>query len=65
MFLAHKHDTFTKFEIFCRRVQREEGHFITNVHSDHGGDIENKVYNVLKMATHRIFISLISPIKMV
>lgn len=29
MFLACKHEVFTKSEIFCRKVQRKAGHFIT------------------------------------
>ncbi|KAF3658542.1 hypothetical protein FXO37_14369 [Capsicum annuum] len=44
MFLTHKHETFINFDIFCRKVQREARHFITYVHSNHGGEFENKAF---------------------
>lgn len=41
IFLAHKHETLTKFDMFCKKVQREVGNFISTIYSDHGGEFEN------------------------
>ena len=35
---SHKHETFTNFDIFYRRVQREAGYFLSTIHSDLGGE---------------------------
>lgn len=44
IFLIHKNEAFTNFEVFCRKVQREARYFITTIHSDHGGEFENKAF---------------------
>ncbi|KAH0657870.1 hypothetical protein KY289_026618 [Solanum tuberosum] len=42
--LTRKSEAFANFEVFCRKVQREAGYFITTIHSDHGGEFENKAF---------------------
>ncbi|KAH0650271.1 hypothetical protein KY284_030183 [Solanum tuberosum] len=44
IFLSHRNEAFANFEAFCRKVQREAGYFITTIHSDHGGEFENKAF---------------------
>lgn len=29
---------------FAKKVQREVGYYITTIHSDHGGEFENKTF---------------------
>ena len=40
-FLAHKHESFNVFEIFCKRVQNEKGFCISSIRSDHGTEFDN------------------------
>lgn len=41
MFLTHKNDALSNFEVFYRKVQREEGYFISTVYNDHEGEFKN------------------------
>jgi len=40
-FLAHKHESFKVFEIFCKRVQNEKEFCISSIINDHGIEFEN------------------------
>lgn len=44
IFPTHKNNFFTNFEAFCKTVQREACYFITTIHTDHGGEFENKAF---------------------
>lgn len=44
IFLTHKNEAIYNFEVFCRKFQREACYFIITIHSDHGGDFENKAF---------------------
>lgn len=46
IFLAHKDEAFKHFEIFCKRIQREQGCLISSIRSDHGGEFENKLFEI-------------------
>ena len=39
--LAHKHESFKVFEIFCKRVQNEKVICISSIKSNHGTKFEN------------------------
>ncbi|XP_075098897.1 uncharacterized protein LOC142175799 [Nicotiana tabacum] len=42
MFLSHKDDALKIFEVFCKKVQREKGYYISTIRSDHGGEFESR-----------------------
>ena len=42
LFLAHKSDAFNEFVKWCKKVQNEQGHMITFVRSDRGGEFRNQ-----------------------
>lgn len=35
VFLTNNYEDFDNFEVFCRKVQRDAGYFISTIHSDH------------------------------
>lgn len=47
IFPSHKIKTFTNFNVFFRKVQREAGYRITTIQSDHG-EFENKAFEELR-----------------
>lgn len=40
IFLTHKDEALKNFKIFCKKVQREIGYYISTIQSDHGGEFE-------------------------
>jgi len=44
MFLSHKDDALKNFEVFCKKVQREKGYYISTIRSDHGGEFESRAF---------------------
>lgn len=44
MFVSHKNKDFSNFKVFCRKVQREAGYFISTIHRDYGGEVFVKVF---------------------
>lgn len=43
IFLTPKNEALINLKTFCRSVQREEGYFITTIHTNHSGEFKNKV----------------------
>lgn len=43
-YISHKHEAFVNIMIFCRKVQRKKGYFITYIHNNHEGEVENKAF---------------------
>ena len=46
-FLAHKHESFKVFEIFCKIIQNEKGFCISSIRSDYGIEFENVEFKSL------------------
>ena len=41
-FLAHKHETFSKFVKFCKKIQKQTSFIIIKIHSDHDKEFKNE-----------------------
>ena len=41
-FLAHKHETFSEFVKFCKKIQKQTSYAIMKICSDHGRKFENE-----------------------
>ncbi|XP_075103736.1 uncharacterized protein LOC107759434 [Nicotiana tabacum] len=44
--LGHKDDALGNFEIFCKKVQREKGYYISTIRSDHGREFESRAFEI-------------------
>jgi len=43
-FLTHKHEAFSHFSIFAKRVQNEKGYTISCIKIRHGSEFENQFF---------------------
>lgn len=44
IFLSHKDEALRKFDIFCKKVEREKRYLISTIQSDHGGEFESRAF---------------------
>nr|XP_016489910.1 PREDICTED: uncharacterized protein LOC107809751 [Nicotiana tabacum] len=44
IFLSHKDDPLKNFKVFCKKVQREKGYYISSIRSDHGEEFEGRAF---------------------
>ncbi|XP_075082976.1 uncharacterized protein LOC142166947 [Nicotiana tabacum] len=42
--LNHKDEALRNFEVFCKKVQRDKGYYISTIISDHGGDFGSRAF---------------------
>lgn len=57
MFLSHKDDALKNFEVFCKKVQREKGYYISTIRSDHGGKFESRTFENFAMIKESLITS--------
>nr|XP_016471667.1 PREDICTED: uncharacterized protein LOC107793756 [Nicotiana tabacum] len=44
IFLAHKDEALKNFEIFCKKIEREDEYLFSIIQSDHGGEFESRSF---------------------
>ena len=44
-FLTHKHEAFSEFQVFYKKIEQEGKYKISNLQSDHGGEFQNTEFD--------------------
>ncbi|XP_075107058.1 uncharacterized protein LOC142180037 [Nicotiana tabacum] len=44
IFFSHKDEALRNFEVFCNKVHRKKGNYISAIRSDHGGELESRAF---------------------